>query len=408
MKIIGCFFTLLLPALILCAHIEWEVVKAVGESGSRRAFSLMSPNGTAHFFWIFFKSSCFHSIRYRRISKDGTLSDTETVSGSINVDSSYDSLSADISDDGRHLLLVFYSDKSAEGEIFFTESLNGGEDWTRPVAIKYAGYEPVLFLEKDTGRVYVMFDWWPNIKLIVREPGAKKFGETMIVYKNRTSGGKYLTQVIDKKTSKRVFHLFTDVFDGRSSGKISHLKSFDGPRNWTLHHAIASDLPNSENLPVAVGAEGYFYVQYHKGPEPRRIEVVWTKNYGETWESPIAMQETFLSHHSMAMCGKGSGERVISINGKTRKVNGYMRYLKPGQTEFKDLNYPFPPFKLIEDVHVSCVYDGNGKYTFALILIDEFPCRVFVAYGTAYNLSLIHICRCRRIERCRSRWSPYH
>ena len=24
------------------------------------------------------------------------------------------------------------------------------------------------------------------------------------------------------------------------------------------------------------------------------------------------------------------------------------------------------------------------------------------------NLSLIHIRRCRRIERCRSRWSPYH
>eukprot|EP00826_Nyctotherus_ovalis_P067074 TRINITY_DN9996_c0_g1_i8.p2 TRINITY_DN9996_c0_g1~~TRINITY_DN9996_c0_g1_i8.p2 ORF type:complete len:149 (+),score=42.74 TRINITY_DN9996_c0_g1_i8:122-568(+) len=24
------------------------------------------------------------------------------------------------------------------------------------------------------------------------------------------------------------------------------------------------------------------------------------------------------------------------------------------------------------------------------------------------QLSLIHICRCRRIERCRSRWSPYH
>ena len=26
----------------------------------------------------------------------------------------------------------------------------------------------------------------------------------------------------------------------------------------------------------------------------------------------------------------------------------------------------------------------------------------------AHNLSLIHIWRCRRIERCRSRWSPYH
>ena len=28
--------------------------------------------------------------------------------------------------------------------------------------------------------------------------------------------------------------------------------------------------------------------------------------------------------------------------------------------------------------------------------------------GTHIYLSLIHIWRCRRIERCRSRWSPYH
>ena len=28
--------------------------------------------------------------------------------------------------------------------------------------------------------------------------------------------------------------------------------------------------------------------------------------------------------------------------------------------------------------------------------------------AAAINLSLIHIWRCRRIERCRSRWSPYH
>ena len=29
-------------------------------------------------------------------------------------------------------------------------------------------------------------------------------------------------------------------------------------------------------------------------------------------------------------------------------------------------------------------------------------------YRTILLLSLIHIWRCRRIERCRSRWSPYH
>eukprot|EP00826_Nyctotherus_ovalis_P028971 TRINITY_DN22836_c0_g1_i2.p1 TRINITY_DN22836_c0_g1~~TRINITY_DN22836_c0_g1_i2.p1 ORF type:complete len:221 (-),score=40.39 TRINITY_DN22836_c0_g1_i2:15-677(-) len=30
------------------------------------------------------------------------------------------------------------------------------------------------------------------------------------------------------------------------------------------------------------------------------------------------------------------------------------------------------------------------------------------SFGITPELSLIHICRCRRIERCRSRWSPYH
>ena len=28
--------------------------------------------------------------------------------------------------------------------------------------------------------------------------------------------------------------------------------------------------------------------------------------------------------------------------------------------------------------------------------------------GKAYSRALIHICRCRRLNRCRSRWSPYH
>ena len=44
----------------------------------------------------------------------------------------------------------------------------------------------------------------------------------------------------------------------------------------------------------------------------------------------------------------------------------------------------------------------SGRFTLA-----------FVGYGsesdhTVLELSLIHIRRCRRIERCRSRWSPYH
>ena len=40
--------------------------------------------------------------------------------------------------------------------------------------------------------------------------------------------------------------------------------------------------------------------------------------------------------------------------------------------------------------------------------IFEFVGGVVLEPEPVDDLSLIHICRCRRIERCRSRWSPYH
>ena len=33
---------------------------------------------------------------------------------------------------------------------------------------------------------------------------------------------------------------------------------------------------------------------------------------------------------------------------------------------------------------------------------------ILILLGTPSELSLIHICRCRRLLTCRSRWSPYH
>ena len=36
------------------------------------------------------------------------------------------------------------------------------------------------------------------------------------------------------------------------------------------------------------------------------------------------------------------------------------------------------------------------------------PSTFHIAHGSPKCLSLIHIWRCRRIRRCRSRWSPYH
>ena len=49
----------------------------------------------------------------------------------------------------------------------------------------------------------------------------------------------------------------------------------------------------------------------------------------------------------------------------------------------------------------------NIAFCIICILLSE---RDYVTFGSLLSqiLSLIHIWRCRRIERCRSRWSPYH
>eukprot|EP00826_Nyctotherus_ovalis_P007292 TRINITY_DN1180_c0_g1_i15.p1 TRINITY_DN1180_c0_g1~~TRINITY_DN1180_c0_g1_i15.p1 ORF type:complete len:152 (-),score=29.88 TRINITY_DN1180_c0_g1_i15:17-472(-) len=55
---------------------------------------------------------------------------------------------------------------------------------------------------------------------------------------------------------------------------------------------------------------------------------------------------------------------------------------------------------LTEDEVKQLKFDIDNIY-------DEFS-NVISTCSLTHNLSLIHICRCRRIERCRSRWSPYH
>eukprot|EP00826_Nyctotherus_ovalis_P014921 TRINITY_DN141_c0_g1_i10.p1 TRINITY_DN141_c0_g1~~TRINITY_DN141_c0_g1_i10.p1 ORF type:complete len:113 (+),score=22.92 TRINITY_DN141_c0_g1_i10:85-423(+) len=92
-------------------------------------------------------------------------------------------------------------------------------------------------------------------------------------------------------------------------------------------------------------------------------------------------------------------------------------YLKP-------LKLPYPLFE---------VYNGTNLMTLRQHLIERIPkqkinekklaegigklkqmhpnvIEVCAWYSNEHYvyLSLIHICRCRRIERCRSRWSPYH
>lgn len=378
--LIFCF-----PFLILCAEIEWKKMVEVGSEGGPQTLTLTSSNGDSHYFWLSGDYSDA-SIQYTKASADGTLTSPKAATGSTRVQLVYNSMAGDISADGQHLLLVFCGGESTD--VYLVESFDGGREWKEPVRVmkeRNGRKTPKVLLEKETGRIYVMYNMNYGIGLTVREPGAESFTDETLVLNNQSRGDIYLTQVKDKETSKPVFHLFADL-SGYTGTAVDHLVSFDNGKNWTYSKAITAVISSSLKIPVAVGAEGHFYVQYHTYKSPRRAEVVWTKNYGETWERPIAMRSAVPNCYAITMCGKGNYERVISVNGGVPESSGYVKYLKPGETKFEDLKYPLPFALKIRDVDVSCGCDEYGKYTLAAMLVDGNTRKVYIAYGSATNL----------------------
>lgn len=375
--------------VILCAHVEWKTMAAVGSRAKNRVLSLTSPSGTSHFLWETEDSSGRGHVQYQKISTDGRLSATKTVTGSANVRFAAMPLAGGVSDDGQHIAFAFCGDYNGRKDIYFAESLDGGEDWTEPGRVAETGRErdkPTLFLEKDTGRVYVMYDVEDGTGLAVKEPKAAKFTQEIIVFKYRSDSEKHLIQTIDKRSSKRVFHLFTDTPAAPLEDSIDHFRSLDGGKNWTQPRSIASLILCPEKISVAAGTRGHIYIQYQAATLDYRLDMVWTKNYGETWERPIVAMPGKARSSTMAMCGKGSGERVFSVRGDSSFSRGFVKYLEPGRTDFRVLNYPFPSFFRLQDVHMSCTCGEDGKYTLALVLLDAFSKRVYIAYGTAHDL----------------------
>ena len=66
------------------------------------------------------------------------------------------------------------------------------------------------------------------------------------------------------------------------------------------------------------------------------------------------------------------------------------------------------PRKPIESLRSADAEDGDLLGHLLLVAARVAKQEGLEDWRTVINLSLIHICRCRRIERCRSRWSPYH
>eukprot|EP00826_Nyctotherus_ovalis_P015517 TRINITY_DN14423_c0_g3_i1.p1 TRINITY_DN14423_c0_g3~~TRINITY_DN14423_c0_g3_i1.p1 ORF type:complete len:249 (+),score=63.16 TRINITY_DN14423_c0_g3_i1:107-853(+) len=109
-------------------------------------------------------------------------------------------------------------------------------------------------------------------------------------------------------------------------------------------------------------------------------------------------------------------ERVKSkVNKYEVEINKLLEENQQLKKRLEDCNHPYTTsivrraLKLHNYIAEKCnsplITDNDGPWE----IVDSFTkqARTYIRM-TEKNLSLIHICRCRRYAVCRSRWSPYH
>ena len=79
-------------------------------------------------------------------------------------------------------------------------------------------------------------------------------------------------------------------------------------------------------------------------------------------------------------------------------------------TLFKVLILTINSLKILKKEKISYLISTGGYMSLPLCLAAKIlNIKIFlIEPNMVLGLSLIHICRCRRRLRCRSRWSPYH
>jgi len=359
--------------------------------------SLISPDGSVHILWQAYSGLNDRKIRYRKMLENGTMTDMKEISGNYSAVVVTGGLSAKISEDGKHLVVAFTgyrlssygrcnNDNIGDGcmEILFTESLDGGGNWTTPIKMnrddmndRRERIQPAIFLE-DTGKVYLMYTLDPSFFISVRQPNTKDFEKEKNLTTTYELGPKYLGQSIEG--SKKHMHLIWNPHI--SDYTIYHMRSSDDGQTWSAPKKLAEGEYTDPISSARVTKEGKVFLQYFKGID---IKIVLSKDHGNTLELPVRMGSDNGNNNAFDICGKGNEERIISFNVKRLFGGGYLRYMIPGSKDHHILEYPFHNFKDIDSVHLSCMHKEK-QYTIFIILKEKNSNDIHFAYGMATDI----------------------
>eukprot|EP00826_Nyctotherus_ovalis_P029824 TRINITY_DN2365_c0_g2_i1.p1 TRINITY_DN2365_c0_g2~~TRINITY_DN2365_c0_g2_i1.p1 ORF type:complete len:406 (+),score=34.65 TRINITY_DN2365_c0_g2_i1:177-1394(+) len=392
----------LLFASALANEFKWDFKMNISDVTYGHNFvSQFSSNGIAHLFWIETNKGS-PLVLYQALRPDRTLSEKKVISAGTLPLKISSTVAAQVSNDGSHVLAAYSGyrvsaelpcDAKFRGscfEIFFTESFNGGKDWSKPARMPRKDMNdptrrssPAILLEKDTGRVHIAYNKDYNLSIAIREPGKKNFEQEVMINKNTYAEGMALGYTVSGE--RRHVHWFWTEPTGKT---LHHRYSNDSGKTWSDDMVTLYDVKVRKYPAVAINPEimeGGIYVQYYEVHDTIRkdIRMIWSRDHGEFWEGPAVLDETYYNANAIAMCGTKEKPAIISTNVATMVTPGYIRFIPTYSNKPSEIPYPFNGVD-IESLgysDISCVHVKNGEYLVTHMVLDDYTNSIYLAHG---------------------------
>ena len=156
-------------------------------------------------------------------------------------------------------------------------------------------------------------------------------------------------------------------------------------------------------LASSKNASGKFFltskIQIQKGYDFLFVQLDESTN--NVYDIEINSEGSWEDKDLIVQINKSQNTNAKFFNFSNNKINIKVRNFRNGDKIRIKNSYE----KKLQDIFVD---HKVPKFIRSKLPVFETNGEIFYVYGLNVDLSLIHICRCRRRLRCRSRWSPYH
>eukprot|EP00826_Nyctotherus_ovalis_P021680 TRINITY_DN17040_c0_g1_i3.p1 TRINITY_DN17040_c0_g1~~TRINITY_DN17040_c0_g1_i3.p1 ORF type:complete len:409 (+),score=27.83 TRINITY_DN17040_c0_g1_i3:138-1364(+) len=370
----------------------------MGENG-KDLRSHMTRDGVLHLFWRQ-DNATSAGIIYRTQFSNGSVINWRKIELN-NAIKTINGLSTQISDNGKHILIAYQGyrvkpkaecngiDTDSCDEIFFMESGDGGESWSRPIRMNRVDMNdvemrtwPTMLLEKDTGRVYIVYgSKKPNIRdynliISVKQPGKQSFDLESVHPRRASTVLTSLGYTIDKATSRRYVHLFW-----KTREDLYYTRSVDNGVTWSTDKTIGKNGMLNVLPVVAINAEtleGGLYVQYGN----RDMNIIWSRDHGDTFNQPLRVGSISMRQVGMELCGCKTNILFFADLHYSSSY-GHLRFLYPYEKNLITLPYPFSSIYILGTVYPKLICVPTGADAYSLTFIIENPRRgyFYLAHG---------------------------